>query len=530
MTVKNKTAKNIGFFSALSVLIGSVIGIGIFFKNGSVFDSNNFNGIGVLISWILASIIATTTAFSFAEISSSTKSKAGLAKWAELFAGNRIGYFIKMALPVFYFGILLPAIFIFAAESVFNIFDIQSGNMTNNVLANTNMGFVFLLALLLFIIILFTNVKYKNLSRKSQSILTVAKFLPLIATIIIGFIYASTKGNNLITNPGIPDISDSGVPGGWVPEPNAKSSVIDFAGILASLPAILFAFDSFLSVGSLSKEMKNGEKKIPLVIVIGMIFCSTIYLLITISQILIGQGIIGNFYNFLFFDNPTLAFSFEMIIDIFMFISILGVANGLTLASIRNFDYLVNNKIIYKYETISKIGRKHELLSGALLLFAVFMFWFTTMLIPSTILNTDVLVDGMSNYPTLFFFLIYGLVVFFALINRWTKKIRINKVRLFIPISIVSLLGILIIFGYQILYENLAKLFIDHNQKISWGVLMGHGKEFFAWQGAIVFFISIILFVTIPFLNKGLFKLERKVNFFIARKEINKMISKSNKA
>lgn len=530
MTVKNKTAKNIGFFSALSVLIGSVIGIGIFFKNGSVFNSNNFNGIGVLISWILASIIATTTAFSFAEISSCTKSKAGLAKWAELFAGKKIGYFIKIALPIFYFGILLPAIFIFASESVFNIFDIQSGNMKNNVLANTNMGFVFLLALFLFVIILFTNVKYKNLSRKSQSILTIAKFLPLVATIIIGLIFASTKGNNLITNPGIPDIPDISTPEeDWIPDPNAKSSPIDFSGILASLPAILFAFDSFLSVGSLSKEMKNGEKKIPLVIVIGMIFCSTIYLLITISQILIGQGVIGNFYNFLFFDNPTLAFSFELIIDIFMFISILGVANGLTLASIRNFDYLVNSKIIYKYQSISKIGRRHELLSGAILLFMVFMFWFTIMLIPSTILNTDVLVDGMSNYPTLFFFLIYGLVVFFALINRWTNKIKINKVRLFIPISIVSLVGILVIFGYQIFYENIAKLFIDHNQKISWGVLMSNGKQFSAWQGALVFFVSIFSFSTIPFLNKGLFKLEKKMNFFIAKKEINKMINASNK-
>lgn len=282
MTVTNKTAKNIGFFSALSVLIGSVIGIGIFFKNGSVFASNNYNGIGVLISWILASIIATTTAFSFAEISSCTKSKAGLAKWAELFAGKKIGYFIKIALPIFYFGILLPSIFIFASESIFNIFDIQTDHMKNNVLDNTHIGFVFLLALVLFGIILFTNVKYKNLSRKSQFFLTIGKFLPLIATIIIGLVLASNaKANNLITNPGIPEIP--GQPG--IPEPGAITQPIDFTGILASLPAILFAFDSFLAVGSLSKEMKNGEKKIPIVIVVGMVFCSLIYLLITVSQI-----------------------------------------------------------------------------------------------------------------------------------------------------------------------------------------------------------------------------------------------------
>ncbi|MEG2801978.1 MAG: APC family permease [Malacoplasma sp.] len=525
MAIKRKTAKNIGFFSALSVLIGSVIGIGIFFKNGSVFGSNGFNGIGVLISWILAAVVATATAFSFAEISSSTRSKAGLAKWAELFAGKKIGYFIKLSLPIFYFGILIPAIFIFAAESIFNIFDIKSGTSPNGLLSNTHIGYVFLVALVLFVIILFTNVKYKNLSRKSQFVLTITKFLPLVATIIIGLIFASTKGVNLITHPGKPLPTPDG---GFIPNPTPTP--IDFSGILASLPAILFAFDSFLAVGSLSKEMKNGEKKIPLVIVIGMVFCSMIYLLITISQILIGQGVIGDFYNFLFSGDPTLAFSLELIIDIFMFLSIVGVANGLTLASIRNFDYLVKSKIVYKYDVINRVGRKHEFLSGAILLFIVFMFWFTSMLIPSAIINTDVLVDGMSNYPTLFFFLVYGLVIFFALLNRWKKKINVNKVRLFIPISIISLIGIIIIFGYQIFYENLAKLIIDYKQPISWGVLMDRGHKFLAWQGAIVFFVSIFCFFTIPFLNKFLFKAERKINYLIAKKEITKMVIASNKS
>lgn len=58
---------------------------------------------------------------------------------------------------------------------------------------------------------------------------------------------------------------------------------------------------------------------------------------------------------------------------------------------------------------------------------------------------------------------------------------------------------------------------------------MSNGKQFSAWQGALVFFVSIFSFSTIPFLNKGLFKLEKKMNFFIAKKEINKMINASNK-
>ncbi|MBR2652519.1 hypothetical protein IKE96_04210 [bacterium] len=50
MSVKIKTAKKIGLVTAISVLIGSVIGIGIFFKNNTIFQNNGNNATGVLIS------------------------------------------------------------------------------------------------------------------------------------------------------------------------------------------------------------------------------------------------------------------------------------------------------------------------------------------------------------------------------------------------------------------------------------------------------------------------------------------------
>jgi len=45
VTVKmsNQTAGKIGLFGAMSVIIGGIIGIGIFFKNGGVFSNNNGN-------------------------------------------------------------------------------------------------------------------------------------------------------------------------------------------------------------------------------------------------------------------------------------------------------------------------------------------------------------------------------------------------------------------------------------------------------------------------------------------------------
>ncbi|MCQ2748373.1 MAG: hypothetical protein MJ223_04155 [Mycoplasmoidaceae bacterium] len=48
--VKKQTAGTIGLVAAILFIIGNVVGIGIFFKNGTVFRLNDNNAIGVLIS------------------------------------------------------------------------------------------------------------------------------------------------------------------------------------------------------------------------------------------------------------------------------------------------------------------------------------------------------------------------------------------------------------------------------------------------------------------------------------------------
>jgi hypothetical protein len=48
--VSQKTAGKIGLFGAMSVIIGGIIGIGIFFKNNGVFGNNHGNATGILLS------------------------------------------------------------------------------------------------------------------------------------------------------------------------------------------------------------------------------------------------------------------------------------------------------------------------------------------------------------------------------------------------------------------------------------------------------------------------------------------------
>jgi amino acid transporter len=74
--MSNKTAGKIGLFGAMSVIIGGIIGIGIFFKNNNIFHNNNNNATGILLSWIITVLIALATAYSYGEIVSAKDKNA----------------------------------------------------------------------------------------------------------------------------------------------------------------------------------------------------------------------------------------------------------------------------------------------------------------------------------------------------------------------------------------------------------------------------------------------------------------------
>jgi hypothetical protein len=48
--VKSSAERKLGIFAAIAIILGGDMGIGIYFKNISVFNANNFNGYGVLCS------------------------------------------------------------------------------------------------------------------------------------------------------------------------------------------------------------------------------------------------------------------------------------------------------------------------------------------------------------------------------------------------------------------------------------------------------------------------------------------------
>ncbi len=477
MAVKNKTAKNIGLMTSIAMLIGSVVGIGIFFKNVSVFAANDYNGLGILISWLITTVIVITTAFSFAEVSSSDRSKAGLASWAAKLLSYRMGRFIKLAMPLFYYGLLNMAIGIFTVESILNVFNINN---------SINVGWIVFIGFVIVVLSTSFNFAAFHLSKKIQIVATSLKFVPLLVVGISGIIFGiQNPSYDLIINP---------------------QGSFNINGVFASIPAILYAFDAFLCVGNFASEMKQPKRDVPLTLVIGMVLCAVAYLLISVSQILSAQG---NAYEVMdkASGGSTIAKTF---VSVFIMIAILGVINALSAGALRSFESLIDEHLIYKSEVLAAWGSHQGLRAGFILSFFIYGFWALVYLIPSCIINNDAFIDGISNLPALFFFVIYGTVIFGGIINRKTKKVQVDHIKGFMIIAPIAVLGCYFSFCYQLFYANIYDLIINPHDPLSWG-MFAHPNEYKVeqYQGAIVFYSVLLGFIAIPIINDLLLKKQR---------------------
>lgn len=508
--MSNKTQRKIGFFSALTILVGTMVGVGIFFKNNSISSIVEGNGISWLLSWILGALIAIFTALAYTEISTakSNKKLSGLSYWASTFSGKKLGYLTRFNYAFFYYPIFVVVLGIFASQIFFQFLSLINPSVFQNIQVWVHVIFGFCLSMIYFVL----NKMSIWVAGIHQNIVTILKFIPLFVAIIVGLVFANV--NNIPEKP-VP-------PSNIIPNPNAfLNGEFNFSKTLFAIPAVLFTLDTFLIVGTITHKVKGGEKTVTKVVSIGMLFVSFVYILITVASILHNAGTV----EILIQDSlaPEFSKGVAIFVNFFVFISSLGVINGMFAAFIGETENATFSQTWFGSKFLSKkFGIKK-----AMYFFYIFsyLFWSLIIFIPSLILNSDSIIDAISNFPTLFFFLIYGLVVFFYLIKR--KKItETNKINssFFYVVSILSILGITIAIFSQlvILLLNAINFPLEPS---SFGSL---GTKISNLDFMILSLVFIALFFLIPYLNYLLIKYFEKRNPLILPKDIFPMKSMKN--
>lgn len=302
--------KKWGLPTTLSMVMGIVIGSGIFFKAVKVLSITKGNMAQALLIIGIVGMICVICSNVFAQMGKHYSGCNGLVDYAEIACGKKYAYFIGFFTSAIYNPVIASTLCYMAAAYFCMMFGIDMYGQ-----ANTGISILFMFALIVM------NMLAPKLAGKFQVSTTIIKLTPILLMGIIGSAYGLANGN------GIKIFTQA--------EYVASGSEI-FAGICA----FSFAYEGWIAATTINSELKNPKRDLPLALTIGGVGCTLIYMLYvySMSATMSSAEIIAAGDNL-----PKLAFSNmfgnvagSLILAIIV-ISCLGTANGMTMSTMRGF-------------------------------------------------------------------------------------------------------------------------------------------------------------------------------------------------
>jgi amino acid transporter len=317
-----------------------------------------------------------------------------------------------------------------------------------------------LVAYAIFGLFVFINAISTRAAKGISTVATVAESLPLISIGVLGLVFGGIvgwKGN--FFNQGT---------GNNFPDPNGKpwTDNVNIIGILASLPSILFSFDSFLAVGNAANSMKEPEKTIPRSILIGIPIVIVCYLSVTIGQMVTGSRDVYSFFLHIVDHNnksPAASTAVNIVVGCIVMLCLVGSINAFALTAIRSFGSSIDHDILMGSVKIKQLRNGKKMHEVAIYVFIAGTIVTALMAVITIIPNSDSAYDILSSLQTLFFFGVYGLVILYGLINHYTNKVAVKKMKLFPVVAVIAIFGSFLALGYNLIYVLTIQTFTSSN-------------------------------------------------------------------
>lgn len=242
MTHNAENRRSVGFLQGLAIVVGMIIGSGIFLKPSIVLGDAG-SPMLALIAWVLGGVVTLCSALSIAEIASNIPRAGGLYTYLEELYGEKVGFLLGWVQSVISYPASVAAQAI--AFATYSAYFIPMTAWQQRFLA---LG---VLALLLVLNILST-----RCGGVIQVVATMGKLIPVVAILGVGLFSGVAPGA-------------SGLSGELIGQGGG--------GIGAAILGTLWAYDGWIGVTNMAAEMKNPKKNLPKVISIGIIFVIVIY-------------------------------------------------------------------------------------------------------------------------------------------------------------------------------------------------------------------------------------------------------------
>ena len=348
MDLKTETKRKYGLFTSIAMIVGIVIGSGIFFKSDNILVATGGDvGLGVLV-FCLAALAIVFGSLTLSELASRTEKPGGIIAYANEFSGEKMACSFGWFQTFIYYPTLV-AIVGWVVGIYINIYFGRENTLESQVL----IGYAFI------IICYAYNILSPRFGGFFQNAAMVIKLIPLIMIAIAGLIF----GNPQASFEGTAALGSGG--GGFL--------------WLAALGPIAFSFDGWIISTSISHEIKNAKRNLPLALIAAPLAILVLYVLyfVGITSFVGPKEIIaiGDSHVDIAAQAIFGGFGAKLML-IFIIISVMGTVNGVILGSIRLPYSLALRKMLPGSEKLAKIESRLDVpVNSGLFSFAIASFW-----------------------------------------------------------------------------------------------------------------------------------------------------------
>ncbi|MCI7335981.1 MAG: amino acid permease, partial [Lactobacillus amylovorus] len=171
----NDLRRSLGFGSAISIVIGTIIGSGIFFKQASILDSAGSSTMAIA-AWIFGGVITLTAGLTIAEIGAQMPYTGGLYVYVENLYGRICGFLAGWMQVIVYGPAIIASVAGFMSIMITNLFGIDA-------------KWRIPVALITIIAIGLMNFLENNVAAAFSVITTIGKMIPIASIIIFGLFW-----------------------------------------------------------------------------------------------------------------------------------------------------------------------------------------------------------------------------------------------------------------------------------------------------------------------------------------------------
>ena len=321
----NEMKKNMGVMSAISIVVGCVIGAGVFFKPHAIYQATGgAPGLG-LLSWIIGGLISIFGALTFAEIAVLIPRTGGMVTYLGEVYDRRIGFLAGWMQVVIFYPAYLAG------------YGVKVGTELSGLLG-VNISLP--VGILVIAGVVALNVLGSGSASRFQILSTACKLIPLALIIAAGMLLGKSR------------------------EPLFAPMVGEGTGAASALGttllAVLFAFEGWTNVGAIAGEMKRPARDLPRAIVGGVSIIMAVYLLINIAYL---RVIPAN--ELMSLESPASAVATKLfgsaggtIIAVGIIISVIGAGNGFLLSGSRVAYYLAKEGMLPGKKQLARLNER----------------------------------------------------------------------------------------------------------------------------------------------------------------------------